>query len=151
RDEETAKIALEAAQTGHLLLSTLHTNDAPGTITRLFDLGVQPFLVASSLVGILAQRLVRRPCPACAAPHAPSSEAVEKLGGPDHLPQGAWVAGQGCDQCGQAGFKGRIAIHELLLVNEATRDLIASKAAEHVIRQAARQAGMRTLMEDGIE
>ena len=107
RDQETADIALGAAQTGHLLLSTLHTNDAPATITRLFDLGIQPFLIASSLLGIVAQRLVRRPCPACAAPQLPSDETIEKIGGPSRLPpDGQWVAGQGCDQCGQSGLQG---------------------------------------------
>jgi type IV pilus assembly protein PilB len=152
RDQETAKIALEASQTGHLLLSTLHTNDAPGTITRLFDLGIQPFLVASSLLGIVAQRLVRRPCAACAASRAPSDEAVQKVGGWQHLPaDGQWMAGTGCDRCGGTGLKGRIAIHEILQVNEEIRDLISSRASEQVIRKAARRNGMRVLIEDGIE
>jgi type IV pilus assembly protein PilB len=109
RDAETAGIALQAAQTGHLLLSTLHTNDAPSTITRLFDLGVQPFIVASSLVGILAQRLVRRVCRACAAPYEPSADLVARLGGPSRLPADAqWTAGRGCDKCGQSGYAGRL-------------------------------------------
>jgi type IV pilus assembly protein PilB len=152
RDQETADIALGAAQTGHLLLSTLHTNDAAATITRLLDLGVQPFLVAASLLGIVAQRLLRRPCPACAAPQAPSAEAIEKIGGPSRLPpDGQWVAGRGCEKCGQSGLKGRIAIHEVLAVTDEIRDLIAKRAAEHAIKKAARQAGMRTLLEDGIE
>jgi len=112
RDQETADIALQAAQTGHLLLSTLHTNDAPSTITRLIDLGVQPFLVASSLAGIIAQRLVRRPCHACAVEGAPSSEQVTKLGGASRLPEdGRWLQARGCDECGQTGYKGRVAIH----------------------------------------
>ncbi|HEV3217591.1 MAG TPA: ATPase, T2SS/T4P/T4SS family [Vicinamibacterales bacterium] len=152
RDEETANIALEAAQTGHLLLSTLHTNDAPGTITRLLDLGVQPFLIASSLVGIVAQRLVRRPCPSCAVQQPPSAEIVEKLGGMSRLPSdGRWVAGKGCDKCGQSGLKGRMAVHEILQVNDEIRELISNRAAEHVLRKAARRGGMRTLIEDGIE
>ena len=96
RDQETADIALGAAQTGHLLLSTLHTNDATATITRLFDLGIQPFLIASSLIGIVAQRLVRRNCPACQVPQPPSAEAIEKAGGTARLPADAqWVAGRG--------------------------------------------------------
>jgi len=152
RDEETADIAFGASQTGHLLLSTLHTNDATATITRLYDLGIQPFLIASSLLGIVAQRLVRRPCPACAIGQEPSADAIEKAGGAARLPSdGRWVAGRGCDQCGQSGFKGRIAIHEVLAVTEEVRDLISSRAAEHVIRKAAMRGGMRTLLEDGID
>lgn len=151
RDQETAGIALEAAQTGHLLLSTLHTNDAPATISRLFDLGVEPFLVASALIGILAQRLVRRICPSCAAPQDPSAAAIEMLGGIDRLPaNGKWLVGRGCDDCRRSGFKGRVAIHELLQVNDELRELITRRAPEHEIRKVARAAGMRTLSEDGV-
>jgi type II secretory ATPase GspE/PulE/Tfp pilus assembly ATPase PilB-like protein/ActR/RegA family two-component response regulator len=151
RDQETAGIALEAAQTGHLLLSTLHTNDAPGTISRLVDLGVEPFLVASSVIGILAQRLVRRCCPACAVPQVPSAETVEKIGGHERLPsEGQWRAGRGCEKCAQTGFKGRMGIHELLQVTDELRELITRRAPEHEIRMAARAGGMRTLLEDGI-
>ena len=151
RDQETANVALEAAQTGHLLLSTLHTNDAPGTITRLFDLGIQPFLIASSLIGIIAQRLVRRPCPSCAVPQPPSADVVEKLGGRSQLPSdGRWVAGRGCEQCGRSGLKGRIAVHEILQVNDEVRELISSRATEHAVRKAGRRAGMQTLFEDGV-
>ena len=151
RDQETAGIALEAAQTGHLLLSTLHTNDAPGTISRLFDLGIEPFLVAAALIGILAQRLVRRTCPSCATPQDPSPAALEKIGGIDRLPaQGKWLAGRGCSECGKSGFKGRLAVHELLQVNDELRELITRRAPEHEIRRAARTAGMRTLLEDGL-
>ncbi|HWW88604.1 MAG TPA: ATPase, T2SS/T4P/T4SS family, partial [Vicinamibacterales bacterium] len=150
RDQETAGIALEAAQTGHLLLSTLHTNNAPATITRLFDLEIPPFLIASSIVGIIAQRLVRRPCPACVAPKAPSPETLEKLGESIKVPADAqWVAGAGCDQCGQSGYKGRLSIHEVLQVTDEIRDLIAKRAPEHAIRNAARRDGMHTMAEDG--
>jgi type II secretory ATPase GspE/PulE/Tfp pilus assembly ATPase PilB-like protein/ActR/RegA family two-component response regulator len=152
RDQETADIALGAAQTGHLLLSTLHTNDATATITRLFDLGIQPFLIAASLLGIVAQRLVRRPCPACTIPQPPSADTIEKLGGLSRLPpDGQWVAGRGCDLCGQTGLKGRIGVHEVLAVTDEVRDLISSRAPEHVIKKAAKRAGMRTLLEDGID
>ena len=152
RDHETADIALQAAQTGHLLLSTLHTNDAPSTLTRLFDLGIQPFLVASSILGIVAQRLVRRPCPDCAVPEQPSGETIERAGGLSRLPaDGQWVAGKGCPSCQQSGFKGRIAIHEILEVNDQVRALIAERASEQAIKKAARRAGMRTLFEDGVE
>jgi len=151
RDRETAGIALEAAQTGHLLLSTLHTNDAPGTITRLLDLGIEPFLISSAVIGILAQRLVRRPCPSCSVPQPPSADAIEKAGGASRLPANAkWIAGRGCEECGQSGSKGRIAIHELLVVNDEVRELITRRASEHAVRKAARIAGMGTLLEDGI-
>ena len=151
RDQETAGIALEAAQTGHLLLSTLHTNDAPGTISRLLDLGIEPFLIASAVIGILAQRLVRSPCPACRVPQLPSADAIEKAGGASRLPADAkWIVGSGCEQCQQSGCKGRIAIHELLVINDEVRELISRRASEHAIRKAARNAGMRTLLEDGI-
>jgi type IV pilus assembly protein PilB len=151
RDPETASIALEAAQTGHLLLSTLHTNDSVSTITRLLDLGIEPFKVASSVIGILAQRLLRRVCPACAVERAPQQEAVEKAGGRGRLPADArWKAGAGCAACQHTGFKGRLAIHELLEVTEEIRDLIARRSPDHAIRSAARRSGMRGLMEAGI-
>ena len=129
RDQETADIALGAAQTGHLLLSTLHTNDATATITRLFDLGIQPFLIASSLLGIVAQRLVRRPCPACTVPQPPSAETIEKVGGASRLPAG-WAVGRRARlraSASNSGLKGRIAIHEVLAVTDEVRDLISSR------------------------
>jgi type IV pilus assembly protein PilB len=152
RDQETAGIALEAAQTGHLLLSTVHTNDAPGTITRLLDLGIEPFLISSAVIGILAQRLVRSTCPSCVVSRPPSAEVIEKAGGAARLPSDAkWVEGRGCEECRQSGYKGRMAIHELLVVNDEVRELISRRASEHAIRKAARDAGMRTLVEDGIQ
>ncbi len=151
RDRETAGIGLEAAQTGHLLLSTLHTNDAPGAITRLLDLGIEPFLISSAVIGILAQRLVRSPCPSCKVPQLPPAEVIEKVGGAARLPSSAnWIIGRGCEECRQTGYKGRIAIHELLVVNDEVRELISRRASEHAIRKAARNAGMSTLLEDGI-
>jgi len=151
RDQETAGIALEAAQTGHLLLSTLHTNDAPATVSRLFDLGVEPFFVASALIGILAQRLVQRNCFFCAVPRPPGTEALKKIGGLERLPpDGKWLAGRGCEKCMQSGFKGRLAIHELLQVDDEMRALITARVPEHELRSAARAAGMRTLIEDAI-
>ena len=152
RDHETAEIAMQAALTGHLLLSTLHTNDAPGTITRLIDLGIAPFLVASSLLGIVAQRLVRRPCPDCAVAHHPDEELLEKIGGAARLrADGKYVVGQGCPKCTGSGTKGRLAIHEMLEINSEVRDLITSRGSEGAIRKAARRNGMRTLFEDGLE
>lgn len=151
RDRETADIALEAAQTGHLLLSTLHTNDAPGAITRLLDLRIEPFLISSAVIGVLAQRLVRRPCLACAVPQPPSQEVIDKIGGASHLPpDGRWILGAGCKECRETGYKGRLAIHELLIVSDEIREMISRRASEHAIRKAARNAGMHTLMEDGV-
>ena len=151
RDPETAEIALQAALTGHLLLSTLHTNDAPGTITRLIDLGIAPFLVASSLLGIVAQRLVRRPCPECAAPQPPSAELIEKIGAGRLPADGRFVVGKGCPKCAGSGTKGRVAIHEMLEINAEVRDLINNRGSEAAIRKAARRNGMRTLFEDGLD
>jgi type IV pilus assembly protein PilB len=151
RDRETAGIALEAAQTGHLLLSTVHTNDAPSTISRLLDLGIEPFLISSAVIGILAQRLVRKPCPSCTISQQPSSELIEKAGGLSQLPaDGHWVVGRGCAECQETGYAGRLAIHEVLSVTDEVRDLISQRAPDHAIRKAARSAGMRTLLEDGI-
>ena len=152
RDTETGAIVLEAAQTGHLLLSTLHANDAPGAIVRLVDLGLEPFLVAASLSGVLAQRLVRTPCHRCAAPAAPSGEVLEALEGMATLPEnGRWIHSSGCDACLGTGYSGRTAIHELLVLDDALRERIVSRTPEHSLRDAARAAGMRTLLEDGIE
>ena len=151
RDQETAQIACEASQTGHLVLSTLHTNDAVATVTRLFDLGIEASLIASSLNLIVAQRLVRRICPACAVEVEPSPEILDRLGGADALPAGqVWRAGRGCQACKQSGYKGRAGIHELLEVTGEIRALIARHAPEDALRDAARRAGMRTLAEDGI-
>lgn len=151
RDQETASIALDAAQTGHLLLSTLHTNDTVATITRLLDLGIESFKVATAVIGILAQRLVRQVCPACAVEREPSPETVEKAGGRGRLPAGVqWKTGTGCEACQQSGYKGRVAIHELLEVTEPIRELISGRSPDHVIREAVRRSGMRTMMEDGI-
>jgi CheY-like chemotaxis protein len=120
-------------------------------VSRLFDLGIEPFLVASALIGILAQRLVQRNCPYCAVPHPPSAEALNKIGGLEQLPPDAkWLAGRGCEKCMQVGFKGRLAIHELLQVNDELRALITARAPEHELRRAARAAGMRTLIEDAV-
>jgi type II secretory ATPase GspE/PulE/Tfp pilus assembly ATPase PilB-like protein len=151
RDAETAGIALEAAQTGHLLLSTVHTNDATSTISRLLDLGVEPFLISAALVGVLAQRLVRRPCSSCAVSEPPSPEALQKIGEALQLPSAPkWIAGVGCQDCRQSGYKGRLAIHELFRVNPEICDLIIQSAPDHAIRKAALESGMRTLLEDGI-
>jgi type IV pilus assembly protein PilB len=151
RDTETAAMACEASQTGHLLMSTLHTNDATATITRLVDLSVEPFLVASSLIGIVAQRLVRRTCQFCKAPKIPSADALLKSGAKAILKdEPVWTAGSGCERCEQSGFLGRTAIHELLVVTDEIRELIASKAPEHAIRKTARMQGMKMMIEDAV-
>jgi CheY-like chemotaxis protein len=114
-------------------------------------LGIEPFLIASALLCVLGQRLVRRPCSFCSIPQAPTREMIERAGGESRMPADArWMAGRGCEECGQSGYKGRIAIHELLQVNEEVRELISRRAPEHAIRKAGRSAGMRTLLEDGI-
>ena len=151
RDQETAHIAVEAAQTGHLLLTTLHTNDAATSITRLLDLDVEPYQLTSSLAGVLAQRLVRKVCASCAVSQRPPEEVSRQLGITERqLAEGRWRVGQGCPQCQGTGYKGRVAIHELLEVNDQLRTLISDRAGDHLLRDAARQHGMVTLMEDGV-
>jgi type II secretory ATPase GspE/PulE/Tfp pilus assembly ATPase PilB-like protein/CheY-like chemotaxis protein len=151
RDRETAHIAVEAAQTGHLLLTTLHTNDAATSITRLLDLEVEPYQLTSSLAGGLAQRLVRKVCANCAQPQRPAEDVARELGISERQQtEGRWRTGQGCPQCQGTGYKGRVAIHELLEVNDALRELISNRASDHLLRDAARRHGMVTLMEDGI-
>ena len=147
RDRETAEIAIQAALTGHLVFSTLHTNDAASSITRLIEMGVEPFLVASSVVGVVAQRLVRVICPACRAPYHPTPDLAGELG----LQERAELfRGMGCAACRQSGYKGRIGIFELLPMTEAVKNLVVSKAPAHAIHEAAIKDGMRTLREDGV-
>ncbi|MDQ6994380.1 MAG: ATPase, T2SS/T4P/T4SS family [Mariprofundaceae bacterium] len=147
RDEETAEIALHAAQTGHLVLSTLHTNDAPSTITRLLDMGIEPSMLSSSLNLIVAQRLVRRLCPKCRKEIAPDSDLVGRLG----IPKGVVFYDKvGCKHCMNIGYKGRLGIHEVLYVNDRMRKLISRGASELDLMQAAREDNMLTLFEDGL-
>jgi general secretion pathway protein E len=135
RDTETARIAVQAALTGHLVLSTLHTNDAVTGITRLLDMGVEDYLVASTLNGVLAQRLLRRLCNHCKTKISETSNEY---------------APSGCDECGHTGYKGRIAITEFLIINDEFRDLIVSRASRSALKQEAKKAGMRTLYESGL-
>ena len=146
RDQETAQIAVQAALTGHLVLSTLHTNDAPSSITRLIDMGIPPFLVASTVQGVLAQRLVRRICPDCRITDNATEEERAFLGPPEVAQV---IRSNGCDRCHGSGFLGRIGIFELLLVSEKIRPLIVAKATASAIRAAAVLEGMRGLREDG--
>ena len=148
RDVETARMAVRASQTGHLVLSTVHTNDSPGAVTRLLDLGVEPFLLASSLTAVLAQRLVRRTCTACAQPYEPTDEERKDLGIEEADVSGL-RRGAGCDQCLHTGFFGRVGLFELLVVDDAIRKLILEQADAVTIRQAALAAGLVTLKQEG--
>jgi general secretion pathway protein E len=160
RDVETAEIAIQASLTGHLVLSTLHTNDAPSAIVRLVDMGVEPYLVASSLMGALAQRLVRVICPSCKESYAPSKTEKSYFTDPSFAPAGAAKArkrsfelyrGKGCDKCGGQGYLGRTGIFELLIIDEKIRHLISAKADSQSIKNAAVSGGMKTLRADGFE
>jgi general secretion pathway protein E len=148
RDLETAEIAIQAALTGHLVFSTLHTNDAPGAITRLEDMGVEPYLVSSVLEGVLAQRLVRRICEACRVPDTPSRADLEAIG---IDPAGRWTLyrGKGCDECRGTGYRGRFGIYELFPITEEVRSLVIRRASTPEIRRHAIEAGMTTLRLDG--
>ena len=153
RDRETAEIAIHAALTGHLVLSTLHTNDAPSAAARLIDMGVEPFLVASSVIGILAQRLIRTLCPACKQKYVPSKELLQQLGLAGKFDESGihFYKESGCAKCKQYGYLGRTGIYELLVPTEKIRDLITKKAAALIIQEEAVKAGMKTLREAGIE
>ena len=150
RDQETAQVAIQAALTGHLVFSTLHTNDAPGAVTRLLDMGVEPFLVTSTVSGVLAQRLMRALCPQCRAPYDPAPEelaAIHRTAG--ELTQPLMKA-VGCDACQGIGFKGRTGVYEFLTMTEALRPLIIERASINELRAKARAEGMRSLREDAI-
>jgi len=149
RDTETGEMAIQASLTGHLVFSTLHTNDAPGAITRLIDMGVQPFLVACSLMAVMAQRLVRVVCPKCKEPYQPSPEEVDIFNiTPDELSDGQWVRGKGCNNCKHTGYRGRRAVFELMTMNSALREMAFNSEPAQNIRRQARLLGMRTIVED---
>ncbi|HOC57893.1 MAG TPA: GspE/PulE family protein, partial [Verrucomicrobiota bacterium] len=151
RDLETATIAINASLTGHLVFSTLHTNDAPSAVTRLIDIGVKPFLVASSTRGLMAQRLVRKVCKQCASPCLPSEAEMRTLGLDAAGVQGAtFMKGKGCANCSNTGYRGRFGIFEIFVIDDEARKLIYEKVASSVLRARAREMGMRTLREDGI-
>ncbi len=153
RDEETARIAIHAALTGHLVLSTLHTNDAPGSVTRLVDMGIEPFLVASSLVGVIAQRLVRVLCERCKQPYTPPADVLNRLGAPMLTADGQVPIYRpvGCEACTKIGYRGRSGIFEIMVVDDAIRNLITQRASIADIRAQAIKGGMWTLAEDGLE
>ncbi len=151
RDVETANIAINASLTGHLVFSTLHTNDAPSAVTRLVDIGVKQFLVASSVRAILAQRLVRRICAACTEPYEPSETEMRALNlRPDQIAEANFRKGRGCDKCRGTGYKGRMGIFEICVLDDEIRRMINEKMSVTMIRQRARDLGMRTLREDGL-
>ena len=151
RDVETAEIAINASLTGHLVFSTLHTNDAPGAITRLVDMGVKPFLVASSVRAVMAQRLVRRICAHCKKPYTPSKYEIQLLGmTQEYLDSHQFYKGTGCSKCGKTGYKGRIGIYEIFMVSEDMAKLIFRNEPSGVIREAARRNGMRSLRDDAV-
>ena len=151
RDLETAQISIQASLTGHLVLSTLHTNDAPGAVTRLVDMGVEPFLISSTLMAVLGQRLVRTTCKNCRTPFEPTEKQLEMLNlSPHDLGDKVFHYGRGCSACNDTGYKGRKGIFELLIISEAIRTLINERAPTVVLRQKAVELGMVTLREDGL-
>jgi type IV pilus assembly protein PilB len=153
RDEETARIAIHAALTGHLVLSTLHTNDAPGAVTRLVDMGIEPFLAASSLIGVIAQRLIRVLCEKCKQTYVPPVEVLQRLGASMLAADGQVPIYRpvGCEFCNKIGYKGRLGIFEIMIVDDVIRDLITKRATITEIKAQAIKAGMWTLAEDGLE
>jgi len=151
RDLETANIAINASLTGHLVFSTLHTNDAPSAVTRLIDIGVKPFLVASSTRALMAQRLVRKICKKCAEPYRPTEVEMRALNlTPDNMKDATFLIGHGCNNCSNTGYRGRMGIFEIFLIDDEARKLIYDKAPSSALRARAREMGMRTLREDGI-
>jgi len=151
RDPETALIATEAALTGHLVFSTLHTNDAPTAVARMIEMGIEPFLVASAVVGVLAQRLVRVICPDCKESYTPPVEAFRRLNLAMDLESVTFYRGRGCERCRQTGYRGRIGVFEMMMISDHLRELILRKAPTHELRQAGLEAGMMTLRQDAMQ
>ncbi|MGB0408410.1 MAG: GspE/PulE family protein [Opitutales bacterium] len=151
RDLETAQIAVQASLTGHVVLSTLHTNDAPGAVTRLIDMGLEPFLISASLEAILAQRLVRRICPGCRTAYEPGQELIDMLDvDPLEIADKDFYYGEGCPECSNTGYRGRIGLFEMIIVSDALRELINQRAPTLAIKQKALEQGMRSLRDDGL-
>ena len=151
RDLETAQMGIQASLTGHLVFSTLHTNDAPGAITRLVDMGVPPYLVASSVIGIMAQRLVRTICKKCKKPYVPSELEIQESGmTPDQVAKSTFAKGMGCGSCNKSGYRGRMAVFELMMMTSKIREMTFQQASTVEIRRAAKAEGMSTLYWDGI-
>ena len=151
RDVETAQIAIQASLTGHLVFTTLHTNDAPGAVTRLIDMGVEPFMISSSLEGVLGQRLIRKICPNCRTAYEPNEATLAQLGlSPHEIGDKNFYYGRGCEVCNNTGYKGRKGIYELLNITDPIRELINSRAPSVVLKQKAIELGMTTLRQDGL-
>jgi general secretion pathway protein E len=151
RDFETAEIATQAALTGHRVFSTLHTNDAPSAVTRLVDMGIEPYLVSSTIIGVEAQRLIRLLCPHCKEPYRPSPESLSKAGLDPAKLEGAQIfRPRGCAECFHTGYRGRTGIYELLVVDESFQEAVARNPEANAVRQAAIKTGMKTLLEDGL-
>ena len=151
RDQETAKIAMQAAQTGHLVLSTLHTDDAPSTVTRLNDMGIEPYVIGSALIGVVAQRLVRRLCVSCRRQYTPEAETLRALNiSESDASRFVFYRAVGCEECNHTGYRGRIALYEVMSVNDKVRRMIAQKGGEDMVRDAALTGGMVSLGEDGL-
>lgn len=151
RDKETAEIAIHSALTGHLVLSTMHTNDSSLTIVRFFHMAVEPFLVASSLIGVVSQRLARRICPRCKTTVEVSGELLRRYGLHLELDTVTLYRGEGCDHCRYTGYRGRVGIYELMRIDDEVRELVVKRASAIEIRDASRRKGMKTLMEDALE
>ena len=155
RDGETARISIEAALTGHFVLSTLHTNDAPAAITRLNEMGVEPFLTGAAVSAVLAQRLARKLCPHCAEPYQPTRDELhgappERARSPPASTARVFHRRRGCARCGQTGYRGRVGVFQLLAMSERLEQLAAEKAPREEIERAAVEEGMRTMWEDGV-
>jgi type IV pilus assembly protein PilB len=151
RDVETAQIAIQASLTGHLVFTTLHTNDAPGAVTRLIDMGVEPFMISSSLEGVLGQRLIRKICTSCRTPYEPNEATLAQLGlSPHEIGDKTFYYGAGCEVCNHTGYKGRKGIYELLDITDPLRELINKRAPSVVLKQKAIELGMTTLRQDGL-
>jgi type IV pilus assembly protein PilB len=151
RDLETAQIAIQASLTGHLVFTTLHTNDAPGAVTRLIDMGIEPFLISSTLEAVLGQRLLRSICSSCRSNYEPSDALLAQLEIPRHdIGKKSFYFGRGCDACNHTGYKGRKGIYELLSITDPIRELINERAPTVVLKQKAIELGMVTLRQDGL-
>jgi type IV pilus assembly protein PilB len=151
RDKETAVISIQASLTGHLVFSTLHTNDAPSSIARMLDLGVEPFLITATLEGVIAQRLVRRVCVHCKEEYQPTEEQLMELELlPEDVKGRAFFRGRGCDHCNNTGYRGRLGIYEIMTFDDEIRDMVMANASTNLLRDAAKKRGMRTLRQSGL-